>query len=58
MPAQSYWGLRHAVIRTNDGRDIRVIDEDLEPALLSLKANGRSAGRGPALARLKLLDPF
>jgi hypothetical protein len=37
MPAQSYWGLRHAVIRTNDGRDIRVIDEDLEPALLSLE---------------------
>jgi len=26
-----------SLVRTNDGRDIRVIDEDLEPALLSLE---------------------
>ncbi len=29
--------LRWSLVRTNDGRDIRVIDEDLEPALLSLE---------------------
>ena len=29
--------LAWSLVRTNDGRDIRVIDEDLEPALLSLE---------------------